>query len=67
MVLTVIIQHAIACLNSRKTRPQASLDDMRGSDDMMSWINIIGYLVLYCLFSIPNRAYSYPGRRFEFP
>jgi folylpolyglutamate synthase len=39
------IQEAIRCLNSRKALPKPNLDDMRGSDDMVKWLELLGYLV----------------------
>ncbi|RDL31543.1 uncharacterized protein BP5553_09752 [Venustampulla echinocandica] len=34
---------AIRCLNSRKASPKPNLDDMRGSDDMVEWLELLGH------------------------
>ena len=39
------IQGAIRCLNSRKAAAKLNLDDMRGSDDMVEWLKLLGYSV----------------------
>jgi hypothetical protein len=39
------IQEAIHCLNSRKASPKPNLDDMRGSDDMVKWLELLGHSV----------------------
>lgn len=39
------IQNAICCLNSRKAKAKSNLNDMRGSDDMVEWLSILGYSV----------------------
>lgn len=38
-------QSAIRLLNGRKARARQNLDDMRGSDDMAKWLELIGYSV----------------------
>lgn len=39
------IQEAIRCLNSRKATAKLNLDDMRGSDDMVQWLKLLGHSV----------------------
>ncbi|KAG0651354.1 Folylpoly-gamma-glutamate synthetase [Hyphodiscus hymeniophilus] len=36
---------AIRCLNSRKASSKASLNDMRGSDDMVAWLELSGHSI----------------------
>ncbi|KAH6670181.1 folylpolyglutamate synthase [Halenospora varia] len=36
-------EEAIRCLNSRKASPKTNLDDMRGSDDMVEWLELLGH------------------------
>ena len=38
-------QAAVTLLNGRKARAKQSLSEMRGSDDMLKWIELIGYTV----------------------
>ncbi|CZS92453.1 related to folylpolyglutamate synthetase [Rhynchosporium agropyri] len=38
-------EEAIRCLNSRKALPKPNLDDMRGSDDMIEWLELLGHPV----------------------
>ncbi|KAJ9492022.1 hypothetical protein VN97_g1184 [Penicillium thymicola] len=36
-------EDAIELLNSRRSRAQPSLTQMRGSDDMTKWLGLLGY------------------------
>ncbi|KAL2808628.1 Mur ligase [Aspergillus granulosus] len=36
-------ENALKCLHSRKAQPRATLDEMRGLDDMSKWIELLGY------------------------
>ncbi|KAI9736733.1 MAG: hypothetical protein M1834_000937 [Cirrosporium novae-zelandiae] len=36
-------KRALGLLNSRKARPKPRLEDMRGSDDMTEWLQLLGY------------------------
>ncbi|GBF59680.1 folylpolyglutamate synthase [Trichophyton mentagrophytes] len=38
-------QEAVRCLNSRRARAKSNLDDMRGSDDMVKWLQLLGHSV----------------------
>ncbi|KAM5467330.1 putative tetrahydrofolate synthase [Microsporum ferrugineum] len=38
-------EEAVRCLNSRRARAKPKLDDMRGSDDMVEWLQLLGHTV----------------------
>ncbi|EFR02730.1 folylpolyglutamate synthase [Nannizzia gypsea CBS 118893] len=38
-------EEAVRCLNSRRARAKSNLDDMRGSDDMVKWLKLLGHSV----------------------
>ncbi len=56
------VQQALSLLNSRKARPKPRLEVMRGSDDMIEWLKILGYSVMSDSFQVYRGVTNGNGR-----